>query len=189
MARVRTLSLDLILTGHGPVIDKDTDKVIDAFEEEAKKWLPVLDANHITLVYTSCYGYTAEMAEHLKAQLEKRGKTVSFFAIDALNYAPSKLDILEAIRTSGLVLFGTPTIAGDAISMFYDLLLSRPIPFFTNKGFAAFGDYGWSGEGPKNITDFALTRKMKTLPPFKWCFKVNEEGKTALDAWLTEIGQ
>lgn len=189
VAKVRALPLDLILTGHGPVVDKDTDKVIDAFEEEAKKWLPVLDANHITLVYTSCYGYTAEMAEYLKAQLEKRGKTVSFFAIDALNYASSKADILEAIRTSGLVLFGTPTIAGDAISMFYDLLLSRPIPFFTNKGFAAFGDYGWSGEGPKNITDFALTRKMKTLPSFKWCFKVNEEGKSALDAWLTEIGQ
>ena len=47
-----------LLTGHGPVIDKNVQDVISYFEEDARKSLPLLDNNHVTLVYASCYGYT-----------------------------------------------------------------------------------------------------------------------------------
>ena len=185
--RVHDLDVKMLLVGHGPVIDVKVPEVISAFEEEAKRNLPINDGNHFTLVYTSCYGYTEKMALALKEKLAKEGKTISFVQIDALNYSKQKADILEAIRTSSCVLFGTPTLANDAVSLFYDLLLSKPIPFFQGKQFAAFGDYGWSGEGVKNISDFALTRKMKANEGFKWAFKVDQKGLDELDAWAQTL--
>ena len=185
--RVRALDVTMILTGHGPVIDKDVEEVISAFENEAKDALPVLDKNHVTLVYASCYGYTKKMAEHIENELIKEEKQVSSFYVDALNYQEEKTNILEAIKTSGTLLFGTPTVVNDALPIFYDLLISKPIPFFTGKKFAAFGDYGWSGEAIKNISDFALTRKMKTVEGFKYSFKVDEICFEGLDAWIKTL--
>lgn len=182
--RVKNLDISILLTGHGPVIDTNVKDVISYFEEDAKKSLPILDSNHVTLVYASCYGYTKKMAEHIQKELEKEGKHVSSFYIDALNYEEEKTKILEEIRTSGTLLFGTPTVVNDAITFFYDLLISKPIPFFTGKKFAAFGDYGWSGEGVKNITDFALTRRMKTIEGFKYSFKTDEICFQKIDEWL-----
>lgn len=185
--RVKALDISMLLTGHGPVIDTHVPEVISYFEEDAKKSLPILDNDHVTLVYASCYGYTKEMAKHIEEELQKEGKNVSSFYIDALNYRDLKSQILEEIRTSGTLLFGTPTIVNDAISLFYDLLLSKPIPFFTNKKFSAFGDYGWSGEGVKNIIDFASTRKMKTIDGFKYSFKVDNVCLESLDEWIKNI--
>ena len=185
--RVKKLDISRLLTGHGPVIDKNVQDVISYFEEDARKSLPLLDNNHVTLVYASCYGYTKKMAEYIQEELEKEGRHVSSFYIDALNYTDKKSKILEEIRISGTLLFGTPTVVNDAISFFYDLLLSKPIPFFTNKKFAAFGDYGWSGEGVRNITDFASTRKMKIINGFKYSFKTDETCFKEIDAWLKNI--
>lgn len=185
--RVRALDVKMLLVGHGPVIDVKVPEVISAFEAEAKRNLPVAEEGHFTVVYTSCYGYTEKMALALKEKLEEFGKTVSFFQIDALNYSRQKEKILEAIRTSSFVVFGTPTLANDAVSLFYDLLLSKPIPFFQGKRFAAFGDYGWSGEGVKNISDFALTRKMKVSEGFKWAFKVDQKGLEGLNEWVKSL--
>lgn len=185
--RVLPLDIKMLLVGHGPVIDVKVPEVISAFEEEAKRNLPANDESHFTLVYTSCYGYTEKMALALKEKLGEASKMVSFFQIDALNYAQQKDDILEAVRTSSFVLFGTPTIANDAVNLFYDLLLSKPIPFYQGKKFAAFGDYGWSGEGVKNISDFALTRKMKISDGFKWAFKVDQKGLEELSEWAESL--
>ena len=120
-------------------------------------------------------------------QLKKAGKEVSCFEIDALNYASLKPEILESIRSSSLVLFGTPTLVNDAVNLFYDLLISKTIPFFAGKKFAAFGDYGWSGEGVKNLSEFAATRKMNVSEGFRWSFKVDGECEKAMRDWIQNL--
>lgn len=185
--RARKLDIEMLLVGHGPIIDVDVKEVIDAFEEDAKKALPVNNANEVTLVYTSCYGYTKEMAEYIKKALEENGKEVHFYEIDALNYGSLKADILNSIRTSSLILFGTPTIVNDAIPLFYDLLIAQVNTFFANKKFSAFGDYGWSGEGVKNISDFANMKKMKVIEGFKHSFKLDGDCYRGLDAYIQTL--
>ncbi len=185
--RVRALSPSMLLVGHGPVIDKNAAKVIDAFEEEAKKYLTSYDENHVTLVYTTCYGYTEKMARILRDGLERSGKNVDFYAIDALNYAKKKEEILKSISGSKLVLFGSPTVNNDAISYFYDLFLAKPVTFYQNRKFSAFGDFGWSGEAVKNLSDFALSRKMKVIDGFRYAFKIDERGAQELQNYLTTL--
>lgn len=185
--RVRKLDIEMLLTGHGPVIDIDVDKVIDAFEEDGKKSVVTATPNKVTLVYTTCYGYTKEMALYLENKLKENGKDVTTFYIDALNYREEKGKILADIRTSSLVLFGTPTVVNDAIPFFYDILSSAPITLFQNKKFAAFGDYGWSGEAVKNITDFATIKKMKTIEGFKYSFKLDSDCFKGLDEFVERL--
>lgn len=185
--RVRALSPSLLLVGHGPVIDSDVSSVIDAFEQEAKKYLVTSSEKKVTLVYTTCYGYTKEMALTLKDSLSAKGKEVSCFEINALNYDSAKDEILASMKESSLILFGSPTVNNDAIGYFYDLLLSEPITFFSKKVFSAFGDYGWSGEAVKNLSDFALTRKMKVIEGFRYAFRLDEKGKEELSAYAERL--
>lgn len=185
--RVRALHPSLLLVGHGPVIDKEADEVIDTFEAEAQKYLLSYGENRVTLVVTTCYGYTMEMAEFIKEGLEKNGKTVDCFLIDALNFEKDKEEILNSISQSSLVLFGSPTVNNDAIPYFYDLLLAKPVSFYQNRKFSAFGDYGWSGEAVKNLSDFAFSRKMKVIGGFRYAFKIDERGKTELGDYLSTL--
>ncbi len=179
--------MDFILTGHGPVIDTSIKEVIDRFRKNGEKYLVKNDTNKVTIVYASCYGYTKKMAEYLKEKFEKEGKKVAFYQIDALNYSTEKPLILEDIRTSGTVLFGTPTVLGDAISLFYDLLNSEPLMMFQNKKASVFGDYGWSGEGVGNLSLFLGIKKFKVVEGFKYSFKVDEEGYRKLDEYFMTI--
>ena len=185
--RVRKLDLEMLLVGHGPVVDCDVKKVIDAFEEDAKKHLVTSNPAEVTLVYASCYGYTKQMAFALEKDLKEAGKTVHAFEIDALNFQALKPEILQAMQSSSMILFGSPTVVNDALEPFYDLLLSKTVTFYQNKRFAAFGDFGWSGEATKNLTAFAELRKMKTSEPFAYAFKVDEAGFEKLHEWLKTL--
>ena len=112
--RVSGLDVRMICPGHGPVIDEDIAKQIDIYRKLAEPSIPKHDPNHVTIVFASAYGYTKGMAEYLKGRFEADGKEVSFFEISALNYSEVKPEIYEAIRTSGLLLLGSPTLVRPA---------------------------------------------------------------------------
>lgn len=185
--RVSKLDLDFILTGHGPVIDTDIKETIAHFKELGQKYQAVNDPNHVTLVYCSCYGYTKNMAEHLKEKLEADSKKVSFYGIDTLNYKELRSQILDDMRTSGLLLFGTPTVVNDAIPYFYDLATALPIAVVQNKKASVFGDYGWSGEAVANLSAVLSARKLKVIPGFRYSFKLDDNGMAALDAYYETL--
>lgn len=185
--RVRALDVNMLLVGHGPVIDTNASDVIDAFESDAKKALVTNDKNKITLVYTSCYGYTAEMAEYIEKKLKENGKEVDSYSIDALDYADKKDKILASIQSSSMVLFGSPTIINDAVPYFYDILLSQPNTFFANKKFSAFGDYGWSGEAVMNLSSFAQMRKMKVIDGYRYSFKLDSKCFEEMDEYVSRL--
>ncbi len=185
--RAAALKPEMILVGHGPVIDVDADKVIEHFKREGEKYLVKNDPNKVVIVYASCYGYTKQMAEYLKEKLEKENKKVSMYQIDALNYSESKPKILEDIRTCGELLLGSPTIVGDAVSLFYDLLISEPGICFLNKKASVFGDYGWSGEAVANLSQFLTMKKFKVVEGYRYSFKIDGEGLKGLDEYFERI--
>ena len=185
--RVSPLDLDLILTGHGPVIDVDPQGAVAKFRALAEVAKTINDKNKVSVIYGSCYGYTREMALYLKQRFEADGKNVALHELDALTYAEEKPKILEDIRTSGEVLFGSPTVIMDALPLFYDILNSRPCTFFQGKRGSAFGDYGWSGEAVMNLTSFMTMKKMIVVEGFRHAFKMDEQGKAELASYYERI--
>jgi NADH oxidase (H2O-forming) len=185
--RVRKLDIEMICPGHGPVVDTKIQEQIDVYEDLANKCLPVNDPNHVTIVFASAYGYTKGMAEYLRDRFEKDGKRVSFYEIDALNYGASKDAIIKDIYSSGMVLLGSPTLVGDAICLFYDILANIYWTVGQGKKASAFGDYGWSGEAVNNLSERLRQLHFTVIPGFRANFKLDEAAEAGLAAYYDTL--
>lgn len=129
----------IIAPSHGPIIDKDLNKIIEIYKEKLKK----SKENKISIIYVSAYGYTKKLAEETYNYLKKKYNYKLVF-IDA---ASEDLEyIKEEIDTSKAIFIGSPTINRDAIKPIWDTL--SVVDVYINKGLpvGVFGSYGWSGE-------------------------------------------
>lgn len=83
-------------------------------------------------------------------------------------------EIINSITYSQGVLFGTPTINGDALKPIWDILVSLNPIVHGNKVASCFGSFGWSGEGIPNVMDRLKQLRMKTIDPLVVNFKPSE---------------
>jgi flavorubredoxin len=178
--RVDALDIAMICPGHGPVVDEKIKEQIQTYRDLANSMLPVNDPQHVTIVFASAYGYTRIMAEYLRDQFVKDGKKVSYYEIDALTYAEKKPQIIKDIYSSGLVLLGSPTLVGDAICLFYDILSNVYWTVGQGKKASAFGDYGWSGEAVNNLSERLKQLKFTVVPGYRTNFKMDETAEKGL---------
>lgn len=178
--RVDALDIEMICPGHGPVVDEKIKEQIQTYRDLAGQMLPVNDPQHVTIVFASAYGYTRKMAEYLRDRFTEDGKKVSYHEIDALNYGTVKPQIIKDIYSSGLVLLGSPTLVGDAICLFYDILSSVYWTVGQGKRASAFGDYGWSGEAVNNLSERLKQLKFTVIPGYRTNFKMDVTAENGL---------
>lgn len=184
---VEKLDISLILPGHGCIIDENPMEQVRLYRRLAEEGLPVNDPNVVTICAASAYGYTKEIAERTAAFLKEHGKEVRLHIIDALNYNEEKPLVLKDILRSGTFLLGSPTLAGDAIVLFYDILNGLPWTKAQGKTASAFGDYGWSGEAVPNLTERMKQLKCKVLTGFRANFKMDEAQEEEFSRWLASL--
>ena len=184
---VEKLDISLILPGHGCIIDENPMEQVRLYRRLAEEGLPVNDANVVTICAASAYGYTKEIAERTARFLEENGKEVHLHIIDALNYQEEKPLVLKDILRSGTFLLGSPTLAGDAIVLFYDILNGLPWTKAQGKTASAFGDYGWSGEAVPNLIERMRQQKCKVLPGFRANFKIDDAQEEEFSRWLASL--
>src|SRR5574344_238753 len=139
------------------------------------------------MVSCCAYSYAIAVATYIKNRYEKDGKQVSFYEIDALNYASLKDKIINDIRLSGTILLGSPTIVGDAVSLFYDLLSSFTWTLGQGKHASVFGDYGWSGEAVRNLSDRLTELHFSVIGGFRYNFKMDDQGYKELDKYYSRL--
>ena len=71
--------------------------------------------------------------------------------------------MVNDLEACGGLAVGSLTINGDAVKPVWDLLSSLVTLNLKGKAAAAFGSYGWSGEGPKLISRRLEDLKMKLV--------------------------
>lgn len=171
--KIKDLKIDLICTGHGPILDSDIDYVIDCY----KKWSvkKVNEKPKVVVAYVSSYGYTRLLSEYIVKGLNDSGAEVVVY--DVVNNDTSNLykDIYEC---DGLLL-GTPTMVGQALKPIMELTLDLFTPLVKDKCASSFGSYGWSGEGVPNMINRLNELKFKTMDGLKCRFRPFEEDKNA----------
>ncbi|WP_270506656.1 FAD-dependent oxidoreductase [Paraclostridium sordellii] len=169
--KIRALKLDIICPGHGPVLVENPREIVDIYEKWSKEEI-VTPRKDITICYVSAYGYTEELAQNIKKGIEEHSDyDVKMY--DVIHH--DMAEILNSITYSQGVLFGTPTINGDALKPIWDILVNlNPIVHGTKLA-AAFGSYGWSGEGIPNVMDRLRQLRMKTIEPLVVNFKPSEK--------------
>ncbi len=72
---------------------------------------------------------------------------------------------VDLIEEADALLFGSPTINGDAVKPVWDLLSSLTMVDVKGKLGAAFGSYGWSGEAVPMIEDRLRRLKLRVPVP------------------------
>lgn len=173
--KIKDLKLEMICTGHGPVLDTRIDEIIATY----LKWstpFPKRETKKVVVPYVSAYGYTGELAEAIMKGIHEVDHSIEVipYNLDLLNYPQKKDEILNHFANADGILFGTCTINGDALPIIWDLSINLNPIVHGGKTVSAFGSYGWSGEGVDNIMDRLSQLRMKVIDGFKIKFRASQ---------------
>jgi len=167
--KIDKLPVDMICTGHGPIVRTGIDKYLKLYRE----WATVEkhEKPSVVIAYCSAYGYTRMLAVEI-------AKGITDSGVEALSFDFSKHTIDEIAEKAGSasgILIGSPTFLGDALPPVWELL-SRLNPIIHKGKIAgAFGAYGWSGEAVQNIEQrFSQLRLKIPVEGLKVIFHPNE---------------
>ncbi len=184
LARIKDLDIDMILTGHGPVLDCDLPQLLRQYDA----WTNAPNPNTkktVVMPYVSAYGFTAMLAEAIERGIAGSGD----IAVRRYDMVTADFDaVMAEIDNADGLLFGTPTIVGDALEPIWRLVCAMHSPVHRGKLAAAFGSYGWSGEGVPNITERLRQLKLNVLEGYRTRFKPDEAALAAAQAFGYNFG-
>lgn len=144
------LPIDIIAPSHGVIWRENPEQIIEKYRE----WAANYKENQITLLYDTMWEGTRVMAENIARGIKKGDPEVE---IKLFNTAKTdKNDILTEVFRSKTVLFGSPTINRTILMSMAAILDGIEGLKFKNKKAAAFGCYGWSGEGVGKLNEMAM---------------------------------
>jgi flavorubredoxin len=139
------LPLSMICPSHGVIWRKNPSQIV----EQYLKWADAYRENQVTIAYDSMWNSTRLMAEAIAQGIKEASPLTTVKLFNAAK--EDKNDILTEMFRSKAILVGSPTInsaCSFAISGLLEMMKGLKLK---NKKAAAFGSYGWSGEGNKII--------------------------------------
>ncbi|MFH1690220.1 MAG: flavodoxin domain-containing protein [Candidatus Eisenbacteria bacterium] len=153
LARVKELNLPfkLVAPDHGPIWRSKFNMAVENYE----KWSEQKPTLKAVVVYDTMWGSTAKMARAIADGLAAGGARPSLVPLKVSHRSDVAAELLEA----GALLVGTPTINNNMFPSLGDVFLYLQGLRPRNLVGAAFGSYGWSGEGVAQIN--AIFEKMK----------------------------
>lgn len=186
--KIRTLPIDIICPGHGPILRSTWKEKIDRSAAIASCYMNDTERkNRVLIAYVSAYGYTGKMALQLAAGLKKSGDV----EVDVLDIENVLLgDLEEHVAKADGILVGSPTINQNTLLPIYKLFaVINPIRD-KGKPAAAFGSFGWSGEAVGLIEDHLKNLKLKVLAEGATArFSPNEKEAESLQAFGEKFAQ
>lgn len=154
--KIRSLDIEIIAPSHGFILRENAKKFIDIYDEMSKN--TNVDKK-VLILYSTMTNNTKKISELIKEHFEKDNINTKLIDVNKA----SDEDILKNVKTSDAVLVGTSTKYGDMIGRLEEVLKSLKHMDLENKIAAAFGSYGWSGEGIEVVQDYLKETNMKVL--------------------------
>ncbi len=145
--KIKELKIDIIATGHGPILRKNPKRYVENWLKWSK---PDLEGRkNILILYATIYGNTRKMANAIAKGASTRDADVKLIDIMETDFQ----NIRDDIEKADGILVGSPTIAGDVPSPVWDALsLISSVKSMILLG-ATFGSFGWSGEATKMMEE------------------------------------
>lgn len=147
LAKIGELDLPLkfVAPDHGPIWRRDFKRIIDAYG----RWAEQKPNKKVVIVYDTMWGSTAKMAHVIADALGAAGCDPRVLKLRASHRSDVATEVLE----SGALLVGTPTINNQMFPTVADVLYYLKGLRPRNLVGAAFGSYGWSGEGVPQVAE------------------------------------
>ncbi|MFV0550674.1 MAG: FAD-dependent oxidoreductase [Anaerorhabdus sp.] len=170
LERIKDLEIDMICTGHGPVLDCDLDKILKQYHEWSTPKAPH-EVKTVLIAYVSAYGYTEQLAFKIRDGIKTSGRV----DVKCFDLVTSDInEVMQELNNADGILLGTPTIIGEALAPIWSLTTAMFAPIHSNKLASAFGSYGWSGEGVPHIIERLKQIRLKVLDGFRVKFKPSD---------------
>ncbi len=176
LKRLETLDVDMICTGHGPVLDSHIDEIVAKYSEWCEA--PVKEKKNVVIPYVTAYGYTGMLAEALAKGLRENGVDVELYDMVEEKDANK---VIEAITAADGLLVGSPTIVGEALPPVANLLNGLHAALEKGKPAMAFGSFGWSGEAVPALTAKLTALKYNVQEGMRVKFKPSEADLAAAE--------
>ena len=137
------LPIDMICPSHGIFWRSNPLQIVENYA----KWAAAYKENQITIIYDTMWDGTRRMAEEIAAGIRTADPDVIVKLYNSSR--TDKNDIITEVFKSKAILVGCPTVNKGILSSLAGLMEEIKGLAFKDKKAAAFGTYGWSGEGPK----------------------------------------
>lgn len=163
---IEPLPLKTLAPAHGPILRDDPQDYVRRYRALSAPGLHGAGSKTLLVFYISAYGATRRMAEAVAAGAESASTDgaevrVSLYDLEGGQSQP----FVDLIEEADALVFGSPTINGDAVKPVWDLLSSLTAVDVRGKIGAAFGSYGWSGEAVPMIEDRMRRLKLRVPVP------------------------
>jgi flavorubredoxin len=150
------IDIDLICPDHGPIWRGEDCALIMGLWRKWAEQKPELKA---VVVYDTMWGSTEKMARAIGEALEDDGILTVVMPLKSNDRAAVITEVLEA----GALIVGTPTINNMLFPTVADILAYMRGLKPQNLIGAAFGSYGWSGEGHKLVSEIMTEMKVELV--------------------------
>jgi len=176
------LAVDMIGPSHGVIWRKDPLQIVKKYQE----WAAQRPQQRAVVIYDTMWDGTRKMAEAIGDGLTDAG--VDHKILHAV--VTDRNDLLVETFRSKTIIVGSPTLNNSVLPtiapLFYDLKGLK----FKNKLGAAFGSYGWSGEGVKVIEEaFAQAKIPIVRSGIKCKWQPRAEDLEACRTFGREVGE
>ena len=172
------LDIKIIAPDHGPLWRQDLDWILNLYRDAAEQKY----RKRALVAFSTMWHSTEKLAFALAEGIRAVGVEVQLCDLEANDRSA----VMTEVARSGLIAFGAPTMNNQMFPKMADVLNYvkglRP----KNKIGFAFGSYGWSGEGAKQISAELEAMGAEQLEPL---FQVKYMPSAEDFCKMTEIGK
>lgn len=182
LARFGELALPtkLVAPDHGPIWRKGIAGIMESYA----RWAAQRPTRKAVVVYDTMWNSTALMARAIGEGLAAAGGTPALLPLGSSDRAEVATEVLDA----GALIVGTPTINGQMFPTVADALTYLMGLKPANLIGAAFGSYGWSGEGAVRVHEALGEMKVELVAePLRVRYVPREEDVGACSALGREV--
>jgi len=141
------IPIDMIAPSHGVIWRDNPMQIVEKYAE----WANSYKENQITIAYDTMWEGTAKIAHAIAREAAKQSPET---VVKLYNISKSdKNEVMTEIFKSKAIAIGSPTVSNSILSSMAGWLEFLKQLKFKGKKAAAFGCYGWSGEGVKILKE------------------------------------
>lgn len=141
------LPIEIIAPSHGVIWRDNPLQIVEKYAE----WADAYQENQVTVVYDTMWEGTAKLAHAIAHEVGRQSPDT---AVKLFSIAKSdKNEVMTEIFKSKAIALGSPTVSNSVLASVIGWLEFAKQLKFKNKRAAAFGCYGWSGEGVKILKE------------------------------------
>lgn len=154
--KAKSLDINAIAPGHGPVYRKNPQKIIDDYYRFSL-YADGAGKNEVTILWGSMYGMTAKAVEFVEGILQREG--IKYNMLEMPQKSESEM-IATVFKSAGIII-AAPTYEYKLFPPVAAALNELGRKKITGKLAFRFGSYGWSGGAEKELKEIMERNKMK----------------------------